>query len=220
MKQFFRPYANLIALISVFVVLYAVAGFLWGGLVLDRANWTRRVNLPVEQPIPFSHQLHANSLGMDCQYCHASAGIVAYSNIPPSDTCVTCHHEVKRNSALLEPLWESVNNDTPIPWVKVHDLADFVYFNHAVHVNGGFGCTTCHGQVNEMPVVWKVHNLTMAWCLDCHRNPEQYIRPADQVWNMEYQYPSNAEQAALGAQLIREQGINKEVLTNCAICHR
>ncbi|NJK79451.1 MAG: cytochrome c3 family protein [Chloroflexaceae bacterium] len=220
MKQFFRPSANLFAVISIFVSLYAVAGIFWGLAILDRANWTRRVNLPVEQPIPFSHQLHAGSLGMDCRYCHASAAISPYGNIPPSDTCVTCHHEIKRNSALLAPLWESVNNDTPIPWVKVHDLADFAYFNHSVHLTAGMGCTNCHGQVNEMPVVWKVHDMTMGWCLDCHRNPEKNIRPREEVWNMEYEFPPPAQQAVLGAQLVNEYGIDKSVLANCSICHR
>lgn len=220
MKQFFRPDANLLALVSVFVGLYVVAGLFWGLAVLDRANWTRRVNQPVTQPIAFSHELHAESLGMDCRYCHASAAVSPYGQVPPSDTCVTCHHEVKRNSADLEPLWESVNNDTPIPWVKVHDLADFAYFNHSIHVNVGFGCNTCHGQVNEMPVVWKVNDMTMGWCLDCHRNPEQYIRPVDEVWNMDYSEENIPNQAELGAELIREQEIDTSILTNCSICHR
>lgn len=218
MKQIFRPDANMFALVSIFVVAFLVLGGIWVLLMLDRSNYTRRVNIPIEQPIPYSHQLHAGSLGMDCRYCHQAAEVSSFANIPPTETCVTCHHEVLRNSASLDPLWESYNTGMPIEWNKVHDLPDFVYFNHSVHVNSGFGCTECHGQVDDMAVVWREENLTMGWCLDCHRNPENYVRPREEVWNYEYEQPSN--QPDFGVQLVEEYGIDTSVLSNCSICHR
>lgn len=220
MKQIFRPNANIVAIASVFAIVYLVAGAFWVLAILDRSNFTRRVNEPVTQPVAFSHQLHAGSLGIDCRYCHATAEVSAYANIPQTETCITCHQNVRPNSALLVPVWESYNNDTPIPWIKVHDVPQFAYFNHSAHLNAGMGCTECHGQVNQMPVVWKVHDMTMGWCLDCHRNPEQRIRPRAEVWNMNYVHPEPAEQAAMGASLVAEYGIDSSVLANCYICHR
>lgn len=157
---------------------------------------------------------------MDCRYCHASAEYAGFSNIPATETCMTCHHEILSNSPDIRPVWDSFYNDEPIEWVTVHDLPDHVYFNHSAHVNAGMGCTECHGQVNEMPVVYRVENLTMGWCLQCHREPEKYIRPREEVWNMEYQKPDIAEQVALGRQLVEEYNINVGNLSNCYICHR
>ncbi len=220
MKQIFRPNANIVVIVSIFIVAYLAAAFLWGLAILDRSNYTRRVNIPIEQPIGYSHQLHADSLGMDCRYCHASAGENAYANIPATETCMTCHHEILPNSPEVQQIRQSFENDTPIEWVKVHDLPDYAYFNHSAHVNAGMGCTECHGQVNEMVVVYREHDLTMGWCLDCHRNPAQNIRPREEVWNMDYEKPSFAEQRELGQQLVEEYNINVDVLSNCYICHR
>jgi hypothetical protein len=218
MKQIFRPNANVFALVSIFVLAYIVVGVLWGLIVLDWSNYARRVNIPIDQPVDYSHQLHAGSLGMDCRYCHANAEVSYFANIPPTETCMTCHHEILTNSPQIQPVLESYANDTPIEWVRVHDVPGFAYFNHSAHLNGGIGCTECHGQVDEMPVVWRENSLTMGWCLDCHRNPEQYIRPRDEVWNTDYVHPDN--QLEMGQQLIEEYGINVEVLDNCYICHR
>ncbi len=220
MRQVFRPAANIIVLVSIFAGIYLIVGLVWGLFMLDRSNYTRRVNFAVEQPVQFSHQLHAGSLGMDCRYCHATAGVSSYANIPPTDNCMTCHQEIRANSRLIQPIYESFENDTPIEWVKVHDLPDHVYFNHSVHINAGFGCTECHGQVDEMPVVWRVETLTMGWCLDCHRNPAKNIRPVDEVWNMDYEHPPVSAQLQLGRQLVDEYNINVETLDNCYICHR
>ncbi len=218
MKQIFRPSANIFALVSIFVVAYIVLGALWVLFMLDRSNYARRVNLDITQPVPYSHQLHAGSLGMDCRYCHQAAEVSSFANIPPTETCMTCHTEVLRNSPNIAPLWESYNNNTPIAWTKVHDLPDFVYFNHSVHVNGGIGCSECHGQVNQMAVVWREKDLTMGWCLDCHRDPARYIRPVEEVWNMDYVHPNN--QLEVGQQLIEEYGITVSNLDNCYNCHR
>jgi hypothetical protein len=220
MKQLFRPNANVFALVSIFVVAYIVVALLWFLIILDRSNYTRRVNIPVDQPVAFSHLLHTESLGMDCRYCHASAENAAYASIPPTDTCMTCHHEIKTNSETMVNVIESYETGMPIEWINVHDVPDHVYFNHSVHVNAGFGCTTCHGQVNEMPVVWREENLTMGWCLDCHREPAQYIRPVDEVWNMDYEMPRGAQQRDLGQQLVEENNIHPANLENCYTCHR
>ncbi len=220
MRQLFRPNANIVVIVSIFAGIYVVALVLWGLIILDRSNYTRRVNDPVTQPVAYSHQLHADSLGMDCRYCHASAEVSYFANIPPTETCMTCHHEILTTSPDVQRIAESYENDTPIEWIKVHDLPDHVYFNHSAHVNAGFGCTECHGQINEMAVVYRVEDLTMGWCLDCHRNPAENIRPVDEVWNMDYEKPPMAEQMALGQQLIDEYNIDVATLDNCYICHR
>jgi hypothetical protein len=220
MKQIFRPNANIVVLVSIFVLVYIVVGVLWSLIILDWSNYTRRVNIPITQPVQYSHQLHAGSLGMDCRYCHANAEVAAYANVPPTETCMTCHHEILTNSPQIQPILESFATDTPIEWIKVHDVPDFVYFNHSAHINAGFGCTECHGQVDEMPVVWRAESLSMGWCLDCHRNPAENIRPRDEVWNMDYVKPDGPAQLALGQQLIEEYNINVATLDNCYICHR
>ncbi len=220
MKQIFRPVANVIAVVSIFVLIYVVVGGLWSLFILDRSNYTRRLYVPIEQPVAYSHQLHAGSLGMDCRYCHAQAGVAAYAAIPQTETCMTCHHEIRVNSPQLEPVYESYENDTPIDWVKVHDLPDHAYFNHSAHLTGGIGCNECHGPVDEMTVVYRVNDLTMGWCLDCHRNPAKNIRPREEVWNIDYEKPPAAEQMQLGEQLIEEYDIDVANLDNCYICHR
>jgi NAD-dependent SIR2 family protein deacetylase len=169
--------------------------------------------------VPFSHQLHNSSLGIDCRYCHVSVNQSSFANIPATETCMTCHSQIATNSPRLALVRESYATGQPIEWVKVHKVPDFVYFNHAIHVTKGVGCSNCHGQVNEMPVVWQTQAFYMGWCLDCHRNPEQYVRPRDQVYNMDYVAPAN--QLELGAQLVREYGIMPAAqLTNCWVCHR
>lgn len=218
MKQIFRPNANLFALVSIVAVVYIAVGALWVLYVLDRSNYARRVNVPIQQPVAYSHQLHAGSLGMDCRYCHKGAEVSAYAPIPPTETCMTCHHEIKPNSQLLVPVWESFNNDTPIQWTKVHDVPDFVYFNHSAHLNGGIGCSECHGRVDQMATVYKANSLTMGWCLGCHRNPEQYIRPREEVWNIAYVHPP--DQRERGRQLVEEYGIDTNALQQCYKCHR
>lgn len=218
MKQIFRPNANLFALVSIVAVVYIAVGALWVLYVLDRSNYARRVNIPIEQPVPYSHQLHAGSLGMDCRYCHSGAQVSAYAPIPATETCMTCHHEIKANSTLLTPVRDSYQNDLPVQWNKVHDVPDFVYFNHSAHLSSGVGCSECHGRVDQMEVVYKANSMTMGWCLNCHRNPEQYVRPREEVWNIAYEHP--ADQLALGQRLVEEYNINKRNLEQCYTCHR
>ena len=157
-------------------------------------------------------------LGIDCRYCHSTVEKSAVASVPPTHTCMSCHSQVWTNSPLLEPIRQSYLNGTPVKWNKVYDLPDFVYFNHSIHVQKGIGCDTCHGPVHEMNITYKAQPLSMAWCLDCHRQPEKYIRPKEEVYNYEYKQPKN--QLELGEKLVKEYGIRKEQLTDCAICHR
>lgn len=138
------------------------------------------------QPIPYSHRLHVGQMGMDCRYCHAQVERSAHAQIPPTQTCMGCHAVVKNDSQRLDALRESWEADTPVEWVKIHKLPDHAFFNHSVHVAVGVGCNECHGRVDEMEVVRQDQPLSMAWCLDCHRNPRPHLRPKDQVTNMEW----------------------------------
>lgn len=179
------------------------------------------------QPVPFSHALHVGQLGMDCRYCHTTVDSAAFAAIPPTQTCMNCHAQIKADSVNLVAVRESWAEGTPIDWVKVHDLPDYVYFNHSAHINKGVGCNTCHGQINEMEVVYQARTLSMSWCLDCHREPEKYLRPLDEVTNMRWQPPQEpgeslaAAQLRLGQQLKREYGIHDQLyMTSCSTCHR
>lgn len=217
MGQIFRPNANLLARLSVFGgILLAVELILILG-VFFRSNYWRQVNVAIEQPVPFSHQIHADQLGLDCRYCHTSVAESTYANIPATETCMTCHSQIAVNSTKLQPVRDSWATGLPVEWVKVHHLPEFVYFNHSIHINKGIGCSECHGQVNEMPVVWKEQALYMGWCLGCHREPERYIRPREEVYNMDYVHPAN--QLDVGRQLVQEYNVRVTQLTNCAVCH-
>jgi hypothetical protein len=219
MGQIFPRNANLLVWLSMFGGLLLAVELLLILSVYFRSNYFRQINVAIEQPVPFSHQLHNSSLGIDCRYCHVSVNQSSFANIPATETCMTCHSQIATNSPRLALVRESYATGQPIEWVKVHKVPDFVYFNHAIHVTKGVGCSNCHGQVNEMPVVWQTQAFYMGWCLNCHRNPEQYVRPRDQVYNMDYVAPAN--QLELGAQLVREYGIMPAAqLTNCWVCHR
>jgi len=169
-----------------------------------------------EQPVPYSHALHAGDLDIDCRYCHNSVETGARANIPPTATCMNCHASIKTESPLLAPVRESFETGQPVPWVEVHDLPDFVYFNHAGHVQSGVGCVSCHGRVDRMEVVEQVEALTMGWCLECHRNPEPNLRPKEFVTDMDWR--AAGDQLELGAELRRQHNINPS--TDCATCHR
>lgn len=169
-----------------------------------------------EQPVPYSHALHAGVMGIDCRYCHTSVETSAKANIPPTATCMNCHKTVRAESPKLELVRRSAETGEAIPWVKVHDLPDFAYFNHAGHVQSGVGCVSCHGRVDRMEVVEQVKPLTMGWCLECHRNPEPNLRPREFVTDMEW-VPAE-DPVELGKRLRAEYGIAPS--TDCATCHR
>ena len=169
-----------------------------------------------EQPVPYSHALHAGEMGIDCRYCHTTVETTAKASIPPTATCMNCHAHVRTQSEKLEPVRRSFETGEPIRWVRVHDLPDYAYFNHAGHIQSGVGCVSCHGRVDRMEVVEQVEPLTMGWCLTCHRNPAPNIRPVEFVTDMEWQ--PEGDPAALGRRLMDEKGIAPS--TDCATCHR
>ena len=216
MSQLFRPGANTFAKASVIAGLGVALGL--GGILnnIERTSYVTNVNVPRDQPAMFTHKHHVRGVGMDCRYCHNSVEVSSSAGIPSTEVCMGCHSQIWSEAPILEPVRESWRTGKSIEWNRVHDLPGFVYFNHSIHVAKGMGCQTCHGQVDQMPMVWKQNTLLMEWCLDCHRAPEKYIRPKDQVFNMEYK--PEGDQAVLGAKLVAEYKVRK--LTDCSICHR
>jgi hypothetical protein len=216
MSQVFHPSANGIARIMLagLIILVASSGILL--YYVGKSPYVTRDHEARQQPIQFSHERHVAGNGLDCRYCHTAVETSATAGIPPTKTCMNCHAQIYASSPYLEPVRASYANDVSIQWVKVHDLPDFVYFNHSIHVNKGVGCTTCHGQVDKMPLMWTVQTLQMEWCLDCHRAPEKYLRPRSAVFRVDYQPP--ADQLALGTQLVKDYQV--KTLTSCSTCHR
>lgn len=219
MSQIFPRKANAIAQMSLVGLLALVALVVWLLLTLMRSSWLTRQHETVEQPIQFSHAHHVGGVGIDCRYCHTSVETSQFAGIPPTKTCMNCHSAIWTNAPILEPVRASYKNDTPLTWMRVNDLPDFVYFSHQIHVKQGVGCTTCHGAVDKMPLMYQAQSLQMDWCLDCHRAPEKYLRPRDQVFNVTYEAP--ADQLALGMRLKRDYNVAGEMhLASCSVCHR
>jgi Cytochrome c7 and related cytochrome c len=217
MPQIFARSANSWARGSIVAVGVLVGSL---GLSLDRlsrSSYATGVQTTREQPIQFSHQHHVGGLGIDCRYCHTSVEQAAFAGIPPTKTCMNCHAQIWSASPFLEPVRASFRDDNPIRWTRVHDLPDFVYFNHSVHVAKGVGCATCHGRVDRMPLMRQQNTLLMEWCLDCHRQPEKFVRPQWAVYRMDYELPP-AEQLEVGRRLVQDNGIQS--LTACSTCHR
>ncbi|HLS28532.1 MAG TPA: ammonia-forming cytochrome c nitrite reductase subunit c552 [Opitutales bacterium] len=177
-----------------------------------------RVGFAPDQPVPYDHALHAGQLGIDCRYCHSFVESSGKANIPDATTCMNCHNQIQTQSPLLEMVRASAETGEPIPWVRVHQLPDYVYFNHSVHVNRGISCYDCHGQVNEMAVVQHAQPLSMAFCLECHRNPERYVRPPEEVFNLDWRPESPEEQLSRGLQTVHDWHIDPPL--NCSSCHQ
>src|SRR5689334_1771480 len=182
MAQIFHRSTNTISRFTIFGSLVVVAVGLWAALQLERSPYTTFAGVARPQPVPFSHEHHVRGLGIDCRYCHTSVEKSGFAGIPPTETCMTCHSQIWTDSPMLEPVRTSLRTNTPIRWNRVHDLPDYAYFNHAIHVNKGVGCVSCHGQVDQMPLTWKAEPMTMEWCLSCHRNPENHLRPVAEVF--------------------------------------
>ena len=229
MAQIFHRSTNTIARVSIFgslIALLAVSFALYG---LSESPYFTEVNVAKDQPVPFSHRHHAGELGIDCRYCHTSVEESSFAGLPPTKTCMTCHSQIWTNSDMLEPVRASYRSNRSIAWTRVNALPDFVYFNHSIHIHKGIGCTTCHGPIAEMPLTWRANTLQMGWCTGCHREPEQYIRPRDQVFNARYEPPSKfqpvdaqgreyTDQLEMGTELVKVYKVQK--LTNCTTCHR
>jgi hypothetical protein len=216
MSQIFRRSANTLSKVSIFGGLSLVAGLILLMITLGRSSYVTRAQEFVDQPIQFSHLHHVLDDGIDCRYCHTSVETSSFAGIPPTKTCMNCHSQLFATEPILEPVRASFRDDTPLRWVRVHDLPDFVYFNHSIHVKKGVGCETCHGRVDEMPLMLQQNSLQMEWCIGCHRNPEQYVRPRSEITTMGYR-PS-VPQVTIGTQLVQEYDIHQS--TNCSTCHR
>jgi hypothetical protein len=216
MSQIFHHSTNTLARVSIFGGAFLVAAAVWVVLEINRSPYVTRAHEARAQPVPFSHAHHVGGLGVDCRYCHTSVERSAVAGLPPTKTCMNCHSQIWSQSPTLEPVRASFREDASIPWTRVHDLPDFAYFDHSAHVNKGVGCSTCHGRVDQMPLVWQEKSLQMEWCLECHRQPEKYVRPLAEVYNAAYEPP--ADQLALGRQLVRDYAIKPR--TSCSTCHR
>lgn len=214
MPQIFSKKANAAPLLS-------LVGALIGGVILIFIVWYyfspefTDVGYAPEQPVAYSHRLHVGELGMDCRYCHTNVEMAAEANLPPTQTCMNCHDQIQRESLLLMPVRESWATGGPLEWVKVHHLPDYARFSHAMHVNSGVGCETCHGRIDEMDVVRLVEPLSMGWCLECHRQPELYLRPDQEITTMGYEQPSDYVRRNV------ERIQNEAILppTDCSACH-
>lgn len=218
MSQLFHPSTNSIAKTSVFGLSLLLIATGLGLVAFVRSDYYLSTNNPITQPVPFSHQRHVGANGIQCVYCHTSVEDSAFAGLPATETCMTCHSQILADSPLLEPVRRSWETGQPIEWVRVHDLPDYVYINHSVHINKGIGCETCHGPVNEMRLTQKEHTLQMEWCLECHRAPEKFIRPREEIYTFDWQPSEN--QLALGQRLVAEYQVNTEQLTDCSMCHR
>ena len=216
MSQIFPKSANAWSKASIFAVLGLVVTLGAAVGVLQRSDFVTTANTNREQPVQFSHQHHVGGIGIDCRYCHSSVEVSYSAGIPPTKTCINCHSQIWSTSPYLEPVRSSFRDDTPLQWLRAHDLPDFVSFNHSIHIKKGMGCETCHGRVDKMPLMRQQNTLQMEWCLNCHRNPEQFVRPRSEVFTMGY-VPA-VDQRELGPQLVAEYKIQS--LTNCSVCHR
>jgi hypothetical protein len=218
MAQLFKRRTNAVANAAILGGALLFAGICGGLYAFGRSDYWTRVDEPLAQPVPFSHEHHVAGLGIDCRYCHTSVEKSAFAGMPPTETCMTCHSQVWKDAPVLQPVRDSLQTGMPLRWTRVHDLPDYVYFNHSIHVNKGIGCASCHGRVDRMPITWKVQPLNMRWCLDCHRAPANHLLPRAEVFNMDYEQPS--DQAVVGQHLIEQQHVRLEGLTDCYTCHR
>jgi hypothetical protein len=231
--QVFRPSANTIAKASIAGALVGLLVVSTVACLVERSGYVSNEGVVRDQPVPFSHEHHVRDLGLDCRYCHTSVTDSTFAGIPPIKTCMTCHSRVWTDAALLQPVRQSWSDEIPIKWTRVHNLPDFAYFPHDIHVNKGIACVTCHGRVDQMPLMYQRASLQMRWCLNCHRSPQEYLRPRDQVFNMdfviddkvrrEYSTPDHpvTDQDSLGYALIELYHIPTDGrIENCYTCHR
>jgi len=232
MSQIFPRRANALARSSLAAGLFLVLFLGWVVFTAMRSSWATGQEEFVEQPVQFSHAHHVGGVGIDCRYCHTSVEKSSFAGIPPTKTCMNCHSQLWTNAPILEPIRASYRDNVNIAWTRVNDLPDFVYFNHQIHVRQGVGCATCHGPVDQMPLMYQAKSLLMEWCLECHRAPENFLRPREEVFNMAYQAPREGnpvtvggqeftDQLELGTFLKREYNVSAERhMTSCSVCHR
>ncbi len=215
MAQIFDRSSNSLARISLILSGILVISLGVALNYLQRSPWVTRQGQRADQPVPFSHKHHVQGLGLQCQYCHTSVEKSSYAGIPPTKTCINCHAQIWTNADLLAPVRNSWATGQSVVWTKVHDLPDYVYFNHSIHVNKGIGCSSCHGRVDEMPLMYQENTLQMEWCLNCHRNPAKNLRPTSQVYQMAWQGPSSGAPVWCAAN--DEKGIPTAQTVDCTL---
>ena len=216
MSQIFHPSTNTISRVSIFGGLFMVLGLVWLSLQIGRSSYVTQAGVAREQPVPFSHAHHVGAIGIDCRYCHTAVEDSSFAGIPPTKICMNCHSQLYNDSPTLEPVRASFRTGDPIVWTRVHDLPDFVFFNHSIHVRKGVACVTCHGRVDRMSLVWQESSLLMEWCVGCHRSPAGKIQSRDSVTRMEPIAP--AEGTVESAHLLSDYKIKTR--TDCSTCHR
>jgi hypothetical protein len=219
MPQIFHRSFNVISRVTIYgaaFILAALGGVAW---VLARSSYVTNDGVVREQPVPFSHEHHVTGLGIDCRYCHTGVEDSSFAGMPPTKTCMNCHSQIWVGSPMLEPVRASYRDDTPLEWNRVYRLAEFVYFDHGIHVNKGVGCSSCHGEVDRMPLTWQHGTLLMEKCLECHRDPAAQVRPRERVFDMTWRPPP--DQAERGGELVEKYRIRKPAeITSCSTCHR
>jgi hypothetical protein len=216
MAQLFHRSFNTLSKLSIFGAVFFLLALGWAWAKFVRSDYVTGVGVLRAQPVPFSHQHHVAGLGIDCRYCHTSVESSSFAGLPPTRICMNCHNQIWADSPMLEPVRESLRTGKSLEWQRVHNLPEFVYFNHSIHVKKGVGCATCHGRVDQMPLTRQAASLYMEWCLDCHRQPERYVRPRNEVFNLEWQPP--ADQWEKGRELMTAYEIKRR--TDCSTCHR
>jgi len=212
--QIFHRSTNTLSRATIYGAVFVVAALFWAAAEIQRSPYVTYAGVRRPQPVPFSHQHHVAGLGIDCRYCHTSVEISSFAGIPPTKTCMNCHAQIWTSADMLAPVRASFANNKPIVWSRVHRLPDFVHFNHSIHISKGIGCASCHGRIDKMALTFQDSPLTMEWCLECHRAPEKFVRPRNQVFNMAY---ISTDQEDDGPRLVKEYNIQK--LTSCSTCH-
>jgi Cytochrome c552./Class III cytochrome C family. len=222
MPQIFHHSTNTLAKLSIFGAIFILLAAMWVLAEINRSSYNTGQYIERQQPVQFSHKHHTGDDGIDCRYCHTSVETSNSAGMPSTQTCMNCHSQIWVDSPYLEPVRESYKTGVPIEWTRVHDLPDYVYFNHSIHVAKGVGCASCHGQVDEMPLMYQASSLQMEWCLQCHREPEKFIRPKDKIYDMKWRLQNKSEQELAEAVRWKQdyQIPDARTLTSCSTCHR
>ncbi|MGA8447951.1 MAG: cytochrome c3 family protein [Roseiarcus sp.] len=218
MAQLFHPYADTALRVALLALAASPALLIGGGFAISRSPYVTGQDMVSAQPVPFSHEHHVGFDGLDCRYCHFGVERSRWAGIPPTEVCMTCHSQLFDQASVLAPVRESLAKNEPIAWARVHALPDYVYFDHAIHVAKGVGCTTCHGEVERMPLTKQATPMTMGWCIDCHRNPAPHLREPDQVFATAWSPPPDQKEE--GLKLMRHYEIDTTHLLDCSVCHR
>jgi hypothetical protein len=219
MPQVFHPSANTLSRLTIYGSVVLLLGPVVLAYLVLRSPYQTKVGVIPPQPVPFSHEHHVSGLGIDCRYCHTTVETSSFAGLPPTHTCMTCHSQIWSTSPILQPVRTSLAENQPMVWQRVHNLPDFVYFHHAIHIQKGVGCSSCHGRVDQMPLMWKAEPMTMEWCLNCHRNPAPHLRERDEVFKLDWA-PADSAQLTQGRERVQRYQIELDRLTNCSVCHR